>query len=56
MSFPRKRESSLSIKDKSEAAYRRGDLLEKRRKLAETWAAFATSPGANVIRLRAKKT
>jgi integrase len=29
-----------SIKDKSEAAYRRGDLLEKRRDLMSAWAEF----------------
>lgn len=28
-----------SVKDKTEAAYRRGSLLEKRRKLMEDWAA-----------------
>ena len=31
------------IEDKTEAAYRRGDLLEKRRELMAAWAAFATS-------------
>ena len=31
------------IEDKTEAAYRRGDLLEKRRELMSAWAAFATS-------------
>lgn len=29
-----------TIRNKVEAAYRRGDLLEKRRKLMETWAAY----------------
>jgi hypothetical protein len=29
-----------TIKNSSEAAYRRGDLLEKRRELMEAWAAF----------------
>jgi integrase len=32
-----------TIKDKSEAAYRRGDLLDKRRELMTTWSAFVTS-------------
>jgi integrase len=32
-----------TIKDKSEAAYRRGDHLEKRRRLMSEWAKFATS-------------
>jgi integrase len=31
------------IKDKSEASYRRGDLLDKRRKLMDDWAAFCIS-------------
>ena len=29
-----------AIKDKSEAAYRRGDALEKRRKLMADWCAY----------------
>jgi len=29
-----------TIKDKAEAAYRRGSLLEKRRELMEDWATF----------------
>jgi len=36
-----------------ERAYRRGDLLEQRRKLAEDWAAFLTAePSENVVPLR----
>lgn len=31
------------LKDKAEAAYARSDLLEKRRKLMEDWAAYVTS-------------
>ena len=31
------------IKDKTEAAYRRGELLEKRRALMDDWAAFCLS-------------
>lgn len=42
-----------SIKNKVEAAYRRGDQLEKRRMLMETWATFATAPSGKVVRLRA---
>ena len=38
-----------SVKDKTEAAYRRGDLLDKRRDLMEAWAAFATSARADVV-------
>ena len=37
----------------AEAAYRRGDQFEKRRKLMETWQAFANSkPTANVVKLK----
>jgi hypothetical protein len=40
------------VKDKTEAAYRRGDLFEKRRELMSTWAAFVAARGAEVIVLR----
>ena len=39
--------------DKVEAAYRRGDLFEKRRELMATWAAYATESSAEVVSLRA---
>lgn len=45
--FPRElAEAALAhvINDKTEAAYQRGDLLEKRRKLMLAWASFATTP------------
>jgi integrase len=45
--FPREvAEAALAhaIGDKTEAAYRRGDALEKRRKLMEAWAGYATAP------------
>ena len=42
-----------TIKSKAEAAYRRGDLLEKRRELMATWAAFVTDMSAEVVALRA---
>lgn len=42
-----------TIRNKAEAAYRRGDLLDKRRELMATWSAFATSTRADVIALRA---
>ena len=32
------------IKDKAEAAYRRSDALEKRRRLMEEWAKYCSSP------------
>ncbi len=59
-SFPREVcEMALAhaIEDETEAAYRRGDLFEKRRRLMEAWAAFATKPsavsGGNVAPIRA---
>ena len=44
-----------TIKDKSEAAYRRGDALEKRRKLMEAWALYCSAPATSgkVLVLRA---
>ena len=52
-SFPHEAcENALAhrISDKAEAAYRRGDQFEKRRKLMEAWQAFADSKAtANVI-------
>ena len=51
--FPREvAEMALShaIGDKVEAAYRRGDLMEKRRRMMEAWAAFAaTKPAAGKV-------
>jgi integrase len=44
-----------SLKDKTEAAYKRTDLFDKRRELMESWAAFATRTQADVITLRAGK-
>jgi integrase len=39
-----------TVSDKVEAAYRRGDLFEKRRKLMDAWAKFAaTKPVARVV-------
>ena len=42
------------VGDKVEAAYRRGDLCEKRRRLMEDWAAFCARPTlpAEVVQLR----
>jgi integrase len=48
-SFPREvAEMALAhkIPDAVEAAYRRSDLFDKRRKLMEAWAAYCTSVGA----------
>jgi hypothetical protein len=43
-----------AIGDKVEAAYRRGDLLDRRRQLMAAWATFCASPmrPADVIPLR----
>lgn len=40
-----------AVKDKTEAAYRRGDLLEKRHKLMNAWGAFCDGDNASVLRL-----
>jgi hypothetical protein len=32
-----------SVSDKVEAAYRRGDLFQKRRQIMEAWARFCTT-------------
>lgn len=44
-----------TIEDKSEAAYRRGDLIEKRRTLMTDWAQFCATPpiSASVLPLAA---
>lgn len=44
-----------AVADKVEAAYRRGDLFEKRRQLAEAWAKFCGAPTAEgrVVPIRA---
>ena len=49
---------SHAVGNKVEAAYRRGDLFEKRRRLMDDWAAFCSTPSAkeasNVVALREK--
>jgi len=37
------------IENKAEAAYRRGDLFDKRRKLMEAWSAYCTTPKSGKI-------
>ncbi len=44
-----------AISDKVEAAYRRGDLFEKRRKLMLDWARYCDNPKADVVPLERKK-
>jgi integrase len=48
-----------AIKSKAEAAYRRGDLLEKRRRLMADWAGFCGTKfavGENVVAIRSAGT
>lgn len=40
------------VKDRTEAAYRRGDLFEKRRELMESWALYVASPESKVVPIR----
>jgi integrase len=40
------------LKDKAEAAYARGDLFVKRRRLMEDWSAFLAAPAGDVLELR----
>src|SRR5205807_1800833 len=55
-SFPREiAEAALAHRtgDATEAAYRRGDALEKRRALMESWAGFCgAAAGDNIVQLR----
>jgi integrase len=49
---------SHAVGNKVEAAYRRGDLFEKRRRLMDDWGAFCSTASAkddsNVVALRGK--
>ena len=47
-SFPNELSEALAhvIRDKTEAAYARGDLFDKRRKLMDTWAAYCAGAKA----------
>ena len=44
-----------TIKNKAEASYRRGDLLEKRRRLMEAWSDFVSSNNTNIVSLKSAK-
>ncbi len=48
-------ESALAhtLRDKTEAAYNRTDLFDRRRELMATWSAFATSTSATVVAISA---
>lgn len=55
-SFPRAVcEAALAhaLRDKTEAAYHRTDLFERRRELMESWSRFATGKLADVVAIRA---
>ena len=41
------------VKDKTEAAYRRTDLFDRRRELMDLWSRFATGTPADIVPLRA---
>ncbi|GLS41570.1 phage integrase [Mesorhizobium tianshanense] len=43
-----------TVSDKTEAAYRRGDLMEKRRRLMSDWATYCAAPAktGNVVAIR----
>jgi integrase len=52
------REMALAhaVGDRVEAAYRRGDLFDKRRQLAEAWARFCDgADGENIVPMRASR-
>ena len=42
-----------TLRDKTEAAYHRTDLFERRRELMNAWARFATATPAKVTAIRA---
>jgi integrase len=44
-----------SIRDKAEAAYRRGDLFEKRRRLMEAWASYVLNRKGEIVRLQPRE-
>ena len=48
-------ESALAhtLRDKTEAAYNRTDLFERRRELMKSWSSFATSQPASILAIRA---
>jgi hypothetical protein len=44
-----------AISDKVEAAYRRGDLFEKRRQLMLDWAKYCDTPKGEVVPIAGKR-
>ena len=47
---------SHTLRDKTEAAYHRTDLFERRRDLMETWSAFATGKTADIVAIKAESS
>ncbi|MEJ1357885.1 MAG: integrase arm-type DNA-binding domain-containing protein [Candidatus Sedimenticola sp. (ex Thyasira tokunagai)] len=43
-----------SLRDQTEAAYQRGDMLERRRKVMEAWAVYCTTKRGDILQLRAR--
>ena len=41
------------LKDETERAYQRGDLLEKRAAMMDAWASYCDSSKAKIVHLRA---
>jgi hypothetical protein len=41
------------LKDETERAYQRGDLLEKRTAMMDAWAGYCDSSKAKIVHLRA---
>ena len=44
-----------TLRDKTEAAYHRSDLFERRRELMVQWAAYATADPAKVVAMSGRK-
>jgi integrase len=42
-----------TLRDKTEAAYHRTDLFDRRRELMDSWTRFATAKPADVVSIRA---
>jgi hypothetical protein len=45
-----------TIPNKVEAAYKRTNFLEKRRKLMDTWGAYCSAESVNVVRLIGRRS
>jgi hypothetical protein len=44
-----------AIENKTEAAYRRGDLFDKRTKLMQAWADYCGRPSASVSQIATRR-